>query len=299
MVWCWQFNAPNRVQVATNTNLGQIIRISSSSASPPTTDWQEFRVGGNDRVAGSAREEPKVFVIDLNATGDTTSGTFDNTDVQTYAYGTVRLNISGTNSNLNFCNRCFVFTTTKSSADTPTFSGTSDWQDLTELVQGTSWSNKIGDGWAVDNGNNIFSVMCPIRIGNNSSETDFNDNGATVFWPNDTSASDPDPRFRITNQAFRVYLKLRNNAADTATFSGTYDAGDSNPAWDFDQDDNAVVTFNSPSFKNTGQFDIGSSVTGDATWDSCGVVWLNDNTIDIDGSTFKNPNGDHLLRLEA
>lgn len=298
MVWHFQYNAPNRVQCATNANDGHFILISSSTASPPTTDWMKYDIGGNDRVGGSAREEPKVICIDLDSTGDSESGTRDRTSIQTYANGTVRFDLSGGNSQLMFFTRIFAFSTLKDNADCPTFSGASDWEDLTELVQGADFSDIIGK-WATDNGNSIFEINSPINIGNNSSLTNFDDNGATVFWPNNTSSSDPDPRFRLTDQAFRVYLNLRNDSADTAIFSGSYDAGNSNPPWDFDQDDAAIVTFTSPTFKNTGDFAIGSSITGPGNWDGCGVVDLIDNSIDIDGSTFKNPNGDHLLSLAA
>ena len=94
-------------------------------------------------------------------------------------------------------------------------------------------------------------------------------------------------------------MNLRNNAADTATFSGSYDCGNSYPDWDWDQDDAAVVTLNGPSFKRTGQFTMGSSISGNATFENCGVVYLNDNGVDLDGSTFRNPQGNHLLRLVA
>ena len=59
---------------------------------------------------------------------------------------------------------------------------------------------------------------------------------------------------------------------------------------------NAPV-FSSPTFKNTGTFLLGSSITGPATWDGCGVVDCQDNGVDIDGSTFRNPNGNHLLSI--
>lgn len=289
-----QFNAPNRVEIDTVANQGMVIRLYPGSGSPPTI-YRQWDVGGNDTIIGKAREFPRMIVIDLEDTSyDSSSGTWDNTDVQCIGWATTQAHLGGTN-NLNFTQRHFVFETTKNATNIPRFTGTSDWDDVITAL-GTAYNTKISHEWLLREGT-IFSIACPIEIGNNSTETDFNDNGVSVFWPN---SNDPtDPRVRVTSDAFRVYLNLRNNSADTATFSGFYNAGDSNPPWDFDQDDAAVVTFNDPTFVNTGQFDLGSSITGSATWDSCGVVWCQDNGVDIDGSTFRNPSGNHLLRLEA
>ena len=294
MIFTSQFNAPNRVQLATKANDGFVVRLGSGSGSPPT-NYRTWQVGGNDTTLGKAREAPKMFVIDLNDTShDATVGTFDNTDIQTFGQGTVRFNISGNSTMQNFLQRVFVFETTKNATNIPRFTGTSDWDDVITAV-GTAYNTKITNEWLSREGS-VFSIACPIEIGNNSTETDFNDNGASVFWPNTNDAANP--VVRVTEQAFRVYLNLRNNAADTATFSGFYDAGDSYPPWDFDQDDAAVVTFNNPTFNRTGTFLVGSSITGPATFNDCGVVTYQDNGVDLDGSTFRNPHGNHLVRLE-
>jgi hypothetical protein len=193
-----------------------------------------------------------------------------------------------------FLQRMFVLDTTKGATNIPRFTGaSSDWDDIITAM-GTAYNTKITHGWLAREGT-IFSVACPIEFGDNSTATTFNDNGATVFWPDHNETGNP--RIRVTDQAFRVYMNLRNNAADTATFSGAYDCGNSYPPWDFDQDDAAVVTFNNPTFKRTGTFLIGSSVTGSATFDDCGVVELQDETADLDGSTFRNPHSTHLLKL--
>ena len=291
----WQYNAPNRVQQATKANNGVVFRLGTGSGSPPA-NYRTWQISGNDTVGGQDRKYPLAAVIDLNATDhDASVGTYDNTDVQCFGFGTVRFNISGGSTLQYFFARTFVFDTTKGATNIPRFTGTSDWDDTITAI-GTAYNTKITNDWITREGS-VFSVAAPIEIGENSTATTFNDNGATVFWPNSNVASDP--RVRVTSQAFRVYLNLRNNAADSATFSGFYNAGDSNPDWDFDQDDAAVVTFNSPTFINVGRFDVGSSISGSATWDSCGVVYFNDNGVDLDGSTFKNPNGDHLVRLAA
>ncbi len=292
----WQYNAPNRVQCATAANNGLVVRIGTGSGTP-FANYRTWQIGGNDTVAGQDRKYPLAYVIDMNDDGfDASVGTFDNTDVQGWGFGTVRFNISGTSTLQYFFARQFVLDTgPKGATNIPRFTGTnSDWDDTVDAV-GVGYQNVTTNDWIRREGS-VFAIASPIEFGDNSTATTFNDNGASVFWPNDNDPSDP--RVRVSSQAFRVYLNLRNNAADTATFSGFYDAGNSNPAWDFDQDDAAVVTLSGATFRNTGQFDVGSSVTGTATWDNCGVVWLNDASIDIDGSTFRNPNGNHLVRLE-
>ena len=293
-VWTWQFNAPNRVQVSDVGNDGIVFRIGSGNNSPPT-DYKHFQIGGNDTIGGSAREQPKMIIIDLNdVSNESSGGTFDNTDVQTYGYGTVRFNISGNNTNLNFWQRAWLFDTTKNASRIPRFTGTSDWDDLVDLIQGTDHSDIISNEWAGREGN-VFTIACPIEFGDNSVETDFNDAGAFVFWPDSDVANDP--RVRVTSQAFRVYANLRNNAADTLTLSGFYDCGNSFPAWDFDLDFACTITLTGATFKRTGIFDMGSSVTGAATFDDCEEVNLNHADADLDGSTFRNPAANYLLTL--
>ena len=295
MIVTWQFNAPNRIQIATAANDGFVWRLGTGSGSPPT-NYRTWQVAGNDTVGGSAREKPKMIVMDMNVDDhDAEIGTYDNTDVQCFGSGCVRFDISGTSTCQWFLQRIFVFDTTKGATNIPRFTGTSSWDDGVTAM-GTAYNTRISMEWFEREGN-VFSVACPIEIGDNSTETDFNDNGAFVFWPD---TNDPgDPRVHVTNQAFRVYLNLRNNVADTAIFSGFYDCGNSYPDWDFDQDDSAVVTFNNPTFKRTGQFDLGSSVSGSATFDGCEIIYMQDNGVDIDGSILRNPHGNHLLRLAA
>lgn len=189
----------------------------------------------------------------------------------------------------------WLISTTKSSSDTPTFSGAgSVMQDIVTEVQGTDFSDKLGS-WVRQVGSAIF-VDFGFRIGNNSSITEFDDEGATIISPvtNDSS----DPRNRLTLQACRTYLNLRNNVADTADFSGTW-IWQTRALFDWDQDDSAVVTFASPTFKGMGAFTLGSSITGPATWDDVDEVIFADTGVDVDGSTFKNQNGTHALEMTA
>lgn len=294
MIFTQQFNNATRIQIATKANDGYVVRLGTGSGSPPS-NYRTWQVGGNDTKLGKARQFPTMFVIDLNVSDhDALIGTYDNTDVQCFGVGTVRFNISGTQSTSYFLQRVFVFDTTKNASNIPRFTGTSDWDDVITAM-GTAFNTKISHEWLLRE-RPVFSVACPIEIGDNSTATTFNDGGGSfVFWPDTDQASDP--RVHVTDQAFRFYLNLRNNAADSATFANFYDCGNSYPLWDFDQDDAAVVTLNNPTFKRTGTFKVGSSVTGSATFDDCGVVDYQDNGVDLDGSTFKNPHGDHLVSL--
>jgi len=297
-VFLYQYNAPNRLELDTAANNGIMFRLGTGTATTTVapTNYRTFQMGGRDTRIGKERAFPVHLVCDLNASNhEATAGTFDNTDVEFIGFGSKTLNMGGTTTQL-FLQRMFILDTTKGATNIPRFTGAgSDWDDIITAM-GTAYNTKITHGWLAREGT-IFSLACPIEFGNNSTATTFNDNGVSVFWGNNDDPTDPS--IRITDQAFRVYMNLRNNAADTATFSGSYDCGNSYPDWDFDQDDSAVVTFSGADFKGTGRFDVGSSITGNANYNDCGVVWCNDNGVDLDGSTFKNPHGDHLMRLAA
>jgi hypothetical protein len=260
------------------------------------TNYKEYHVGGNDSPAAASISGQYPFTIDLNdTTQDTTNGTFDNTDVTSYAFVTETQDMAGTNDNWNYMGALYVVDTTKSSSNTPTFSGSgAEPEDAVSLIQGADYTDKLGN-WVRQSGSVVFIDM-PFRIGNNSSITTFNDNGLTIVSPvaNDSS----DPRVRATTQAFRTYLNLRNNVADTATFSGTW-IWQTRAPFDWDQDDSAVVTFSSPTFRGMGEFTLGSSITGPATWDDSDPVVLADTGVDVDGSTFRNQNGSHALEMTA
>ena len=296
MVWHQQFNAPNRIQIDTVALNGFGMRIYSGIGSPPT-DYKEYQLGGNNTPMGKAIQGIIPLSIDLNdISNEASNGTFDNTAVTSYAIFTTRLNQVSVATNFNYSTRLYVFTTTKALANTPTFSGSgSDFLDAVSLIQGSDFTDKLGN-WVRRVGSVVF-IDVAFRIGNNLTLTTFNDNGLTIISPVSDDANDP--RNRFTTQACRVYLNLRNNVADTATFSGTYFWGTRAP-WDFDQDDSAVVTFSNPTFNGMGTFTIGSSITGPATWNDVGPVIVNDTTADLDGSTFKNiAFGDHGLVLPA
>jgi len=292
MLWHNQFNAPNRIQVDSVANGGVIIRLYSGTGSMPTVS-RDFYVGGSDTPNAECCKGQYPYTIDLNsASHDASNGSFDNTDITSYALLTTRLDLAGTATNWNYMGKLYIIDTTKTSSNTPTFSGSgSKMIDVVTAIQGSDYTDKYGN-WVRKIGDVIFIDM-PFRIGNNSTITTFDDEGKTVISPAHNDSADP--RVRVTTQAFRVYVYLRNNAADTATFSGTYIWQVRSP-WDMGQSDSASITFNSATFKGMGDFEIGSSVSGDATFDDVGVVDMNASA-DLDGSTFKNPYGDHLLSI--
>lgn len=292
LLWHNQSNAPNRIQKDSTANDGNVIRIYTGSGSP-STNYRHFRVGGNDTPMSATISGQYPVVIDLNdASHDTSSGTFDNTDVTQFAWICEPATMAGGSTMWNYPGQCYILDTTKGSADTPHFTGTSDWDDAVDEIAGTDYTDKTGQ-WIRKIGSVVFIDM-PWKVGDNSTETDFNDNGLTIISPVSNDSSDP--RNRLTTQAMRTYLNLRNNAADTAIFSGTYIWGTRAP-FDWDQDDSAVVTFNSPTFIGMGSFTLGSSITGPATWDDVDTVIFADIGVDVDGSTFRNPNDNHLLQL--
>lgn len=297
VIFVYQHNAPNRIEIDTKANNGVIFRLGTGTATTAVgpTNYKTWQVGGRDTRIGKERGAPVHLVIDMSSDSeDAEVGTYDDTDVEFFGFGSKTLNMGGSTTQL-FMSRVFVFDTTKGATNIPRFTGTSDWDDVITAM-GTTYTTKITHGWIAREGN-VFSISCPIEIGDGSTTTNFNDNGVSVFYPDNNNTSDPS--IRVTENAFRFYLNLPNHATNgTALFSGNYDCGNSYPPFNFGQDNLAVVTFNGVTFKRTGQFNVGSSVTGSANFDGCGVVYMNDNGVNLDGSTFKNPYGNHLLRLE-
>ena len=295
LLWANQQNAPNRIQTDTVANGGLILRLYSGTGAPPTV-YRDFYMGGNDTPFAASISGQFPLILDMNdTTHDASSGTFDNTNVTSIGILITRLNLVATNTSWNYQSKMYVLDTTKSSADTPTFSGSgSTLQDAVDQIQGTDYTDKFGS-WVRQIGDVIFMDF-GFRIGNNSTITTFDDEGKTLISPvaNDSS----DPRVRITTQACRTYLNLRNNVADTATFSGTWIWGTRAP-FDWDQDDSAVVSFSGATFRGMGEFTLGSSVSGNATFDDVDMVVFADNGVDLDGSTFRNPFGNYLMDLAA
>lgn len=289
-----QYNAPNRVSCGTVANEGLNVRMYTGT----TTNYRLFVVGGQDTDMGKFRRSPTPVVIDPQAPGDRDSGSYNSASVQRYGFGVYYSVFAGGSTNWNYVTKSVLVGTTQTSAKTPRLYGTGvKLKDLHAAVFGiTGWASTM-HVYTLAAGD-TYTYLCPFVIGydsQGSTQTTFDDEGITVVSPANKVSTDP--RFHLTTNAMRVHLDLRNNAADTATFSGTYIWGTEAP-FNFNQSDAAVVTFNGPTFKNMGDFTVGSSISGNATWDGAGVV-IKNTSADLDGSTFRNPNNNHLLRVNG
>ena len=254
LLWSLQYNAPNRIQSSDLVNGGS--RFWLGSGSDPKTAYKEFFIGGNDTPFCSSQSGPVTMCIDISDTSnDNIIGAFDPTDITAYAHGSVRTDIVGSSNLQSYFQRSFLFTTTKGSANLPTFTGVSDFDDAVLAVQGTNYTNKIGL-WLTKSGVSFF-VPCPFSFGNGVDSISFNDNGVSVVSP--ASNSQNQENFRITNDAMRVYLDTRDNVADIVVLSGSYAWGTA-AKWDFDISNNSNCQL-AGNFSGMGDFKMGSSVT--------------------------------------
>ena len=255
LVWAWQFNAPNRIQVDTKANNGVVARLYSSIG-----NYIQFRIGGNDTPAASSQAGPLPFVLDPKASGFTDEvGTFDTSTVMGYGWGSSYKALTGQQSSLAFFTRAFLFDTTKDAAAIPKFTGSSHFDDIIAAVLGTNYTNKIHI--FVSKAGSTYTLLCPFQIGDGATSTNFNDNGATVLSPADNDVSDP--RFHLSDQAMRVYLSL--TSSDSVTLSGTYVWGTA-ADWDCNSNANASVTL-SGTFKGMGNISLGPDVTATGSFD--------------------------------
>ena len=286
-IWSLQFNAPNRIQVDTLAAGG--VRFWLGSGPDPKNNYREFFVGGNDTPFAASQAGPVTLCIDMaNTTQNNTVGNFDQTQVSAYGIATVHDGIVGNQFGECFFQRSFIFNTEKTSASLPTFTGTSNFDDAVTLLQGTDYTNKIGF-WITKAGSSFF-VPCAFSLGNGVDATVFNDAGVSVVSPSSNTAKQEN--FRLTTDAMRVYLKMRDSALDTVVLSGSYSWGTAAP-WDFDLSNNSTCTL-SGNFAGMGTFTLGSSVTatGNFTLNTGSFVVCNGAT--INGSTI---NGS--LRLQG
>ena len=237
---------------------GIVARLTSGVGA---SDYREYRIGGNDTPFGSAQTGPVTICLDLSAAGqDASGGSYDNSDATGWGYGTFKVNLVGSNSNLNFFQRVFLFDTGKSEPNLPTFTGASSFDDAIAVVQGDGYTTKIG-AWLTKSGSSFF-IPAPFSLGDGSSPITFDDQGAAVVSPFDNASGQEN--FRLTNDAMRVYLDTRDNAADSVTLSGSYAWGTAAP-WDFSQSNAGTCTL-SGNFNGMGEFSLGSSVTANGTF---------------------------------
>jgi hypothetical protein len=253
-----QFNAPNRIQVGTLAERGVVARLTSGSGGP---NYREYRIGGNDTPFAASQAGPVTICLDLSATGqDASGGSYDNSDVTGWGFGTFKFNLAGGSSNLCFFQRVFLFDTGKGQPNLPTFTGVSNFDDAIGVVQGDGYTTKLG-AWLTKSGSSFF-VPAPMSFGDGSSAVTFDDQGAAVVSPfNNASGQE---NFRLTNDAMRVYLDTRDNAADSVALSGSYAWGTAAP-WDFSQSNAGTCTL-SGNFSGMGEFSLGSSVTANGTF---------------------------------
>ena len=147
LLWQNQSNAPNRIQKDSVENDGNVIRIYSGGDGSLSTDYRHFRAGGNNTPMSSNISGQYPVVIDLKSTShDVENGTFDETDVQQFAWLCEPATMAGGATMWNYPGQCYVLDTTKSSSSTPTFTGTSNPIDAVDQIQGTDYTDKIGNG---------------------------------------------------------------------------------------------------------------------------------------------------------
>lgn len=285
-VYCMQANAANRRQMQTKANDGFTLKMFSGTGLSNIREWV---LGGEDTDL-MKRTGSFLYVVDPNAAGTKADvGTFDPSDVLRYGHYITQKNSVQNTYAWWFWSVVVLISTEKDSTDIPRIFGTtSAWDDLTDAVQGTT--DFTGQNHLyVEQAGTIINLFCPVSIGNASltspSTTTFNDGGYTVISPQSNISNDP--RFQLTNDSMRLYLDLRNNAADSATFSGTYVWGTEAP-WDFNVSNLATVTLNSPVFTGMGDFTLGSSVAGAATFTLGGSSKVIINGANLNGSTINN-----------
>lgn len=279
-----QFNAPNRIQVSTLGNQGVVVRLASGSGDSPA-NFKQYVIGGNDTPLASAQAGPVTICLDLNAPNeDSSGGTFDPSAVSAWGYGITKGNIVGTNSSLSFLQRVFIFSTTKGSSEIPTFTGVgANFDDAFNLLQGNDYTDKIG-AWVTKSSTGFF-IPAPLQFGDGTTLTQFDDGGATLISPENNALRAEN--FRISDQAMRVYLNLRDDAADSAILSGIYNWG--TPAkWDFNENKASSCTL-SGVFNGMGDFTIGSSVNASGVFTLASGSKVISNGADIDTITV---NGD-------
>ena len=294
LLWHSQFNAPNRIQVNDLANGG--VRFRLTSGSPGTlTNFREWYLGGNDSPFAECVKGQVPFVIDLNApTGQAEVGSYDNTNVNKYAILFNSQHIVDTSGNWNFQGKAFLLDTEQGDANIPTFSGTSNFTEAVTAVQGTDYTNKIGN-WVRQTGSVVFMDM-PFQIGDGLTITTFDDGGLTVVSPaNDTAT---DPRYQLTNQAMQVHVNLRDNSNDSAALSGTYVWG-TRATFNFSQSNQAGINIAGATFRGMGEITIGSSVSGAASFIDTGTLNIKNSNASIDSSVITNPFQAHALHFNG
>jgi hypothetical protein len=278
----FQFNAPNRMGVDSSANGGIVSRVYSGTSA--TNNFIEYSMGGNDTTAGKSQQGVNLYIIDPLALGGTETGIMDETAVTGWGFGAqaTTSGSSGVNARVwTFFCRTFLLSSEKNNSDIPTFTGVSDFDDLVDEIQGTgNYTTKIHE---LAKSGTVYTIACPFQIGDNgTTTTTFNDNGITVQSPSNNDTANP--LIHISNKAMRVYASI--GASDSITLSGVYIWGTQAP-WDLSST-LGTINLNGANFTGMGNFTLGSSVSGPATYNLGGTSKVISNGANIDGSTIEN-----------
>lgn len=253
---------------------------------------KEWLVGGQDTLRGQTPAHLPT-VIDPTATENAEIGTFDLTNVLYWGGSHRRQNYPNTPPGNNlwvFYSRTIIMGTTIAAGNIPRIYGTGGnagtLSSFVDEVLGNSLATIEHD--YVSRVGTTFLFLIPMVIGNatNTLATAFDDESVSVIYPSSNDSADP--RFQLTTDSGRWYLDLQSG--DTAVFSGNYTWGVACP-FDFDSSVGATVTLNNPIFNGMGNFNIGTDITGSASFlnlnGGSGDVDIATGC-DLDGSTFDN-----------
>ena len=277
-LWSLQYNAPNRIQSSDLANGGS--RFWLGSGATPSANYKEFLIGGSDTPFCASQAGPVTMCIDISdSSNDNVIGSFDPTQISAYGHASVRTNLVGGSTTQTFFQRSFLFTTTKGSSNLPTFTGASSFDDAVNTVQGDDYTNKIGS-WLTKSGTSFF-IPCPFSFGNGTDAIIFNDSGVSVVSPESNAVNQEN--FRITDNAMRIYLDTRDNAADSVILSGSYAWGTA-ARWDFNVSNSSSCLL-SGNFSGMGDFFIGSSVTASGNFNLASGKAVISQGANIDGIT--------------
>jgi len=291
-----RFDRPENIQINTIANAGITLRLYSGAGSP-STNWREWRVGGSDSPLANCAKGFYPLALDLNAANyDASNGTFDNTDIRCWGIRCHKLDlVSGSTPNMiMYISKMYLLVASRYSSDIGTFTGTASILDAVDFCAGTTFSNKVGE-WVRRIGDAVAMDM-GFRIGDNSTATQFTDDGKTIIFSGHNSSTDP--RSFMTSNGQALFSYLRDNAADTITLSGVW-VFRVNASIYFNQNNDSVITLNDPVFRGLGWSQWGSEVSGSASFFDCSPQALVHADADLNGSTFRGSISNVQLRIAA
>ena len=293
VLWHSQFNAPNRINISTVADGGAVFKLynGASVGGVLSTSYKAFNLGGQDTPFGECIKGQVNFTIDLQADNYDTefpllSGVSSN--IHAYSLEFKKAQMGNTASNWNFNGKLYVVSS-QNDSESPRFTGTSNFVQAVEFIQGTNYTNKLGN-WIRSIGDVIFIDM-PFIIGGllAGTSTTFDDQGKSIVSPANNQSNDPRIRAK-NNTTFNWEIDLIT-VGDSANISGTY-------IWQtpsrvlFNAIDGASITHNNSKFSGLSVEFIRNN-TGNVFCDKCYYVAVGTNNT-ISG-TFSNPLDGHLL----